>query len=150
MGVGFMYISTKGRYGLRAVFDLARHEQGMPLALTAIAAKQNLSEGYLEQLMIPLKKNGLVKSVRGVHGGYLLVRPAEQINVGEVLRALEGPMSITQCCSGDDNNCHCPKHDDDCLSRPLWLVIQKQVDAILDSYTINDLLMRDLTRGDER
>ena len=85
-----MNISTKGRYGLRAVLDLAVHATDKPVSLSSIAARQQLSEGYLEQLMAPMKKAGIITSSRGAQGGYALAREPHDIRVGEVFRALEG------------------------------------------------------------
>ena len=85
-----MKLSTKGRYGLRAIVDLARFSEEEPVSISSISAREDISEGYLEQLMALLKKAGLVKSIRGAAGGYVLARPAGQISVGDVLRALEG------------------------------------------------------------
>ena len=85
-------LSTKGRYGLRALIDLAQYSEQTPVSITSISSRQDLSERYLEQLMSMLKKAGLVRSVRGAGGGYVLAKPADQISVGDVLRALEGSL----------------------------------------------------------
>ena len=133
-----MNISTKGRYGLRAMLDLARHSHGRPVTLSAIAARQQISEGYLEQLMSPLKKAGLVKSIRGAQGGYTLARPPREIVTGDIFRALEGPLALTACISEvDDNACHM---QESCGSRFIWEEIQKAVSGVLAAYTLADLL----------
>ena len=85
-----MKLSTKGRYGLRAIVDLARFSESEPVSISSISSREDISEGYLEQLMALLKKAGLVKSIRGAAGGYVLARPAGEISGGAVLRALEG------------------------------------------------------------
>ena len=85
-----MKLSTKGRYGLRAMIDLAEHSGKEPAAISSIAERQGISEGYLEQLAALLKKAGLIKSIRGAGGGYILARDMEDISVGDILRALEG------------------------------------------------------------
>ena len=87
-----MKLSTKGRYGLRALIDLARYSEMEPVSISCIAERQNLSERYLEQLMSLLKKAGLIKSIRGAGGGYVLAKDAGEISVGDVLRALEGSL----------------------------------------------------------
>ena len=87
-----MKLSTKGRYGLRALIDLARYSELEPVSISCIAERQNLSERYLEQLMSLLKKAGLVQSIRGAGGGYVLAKDAGEISVGDVLRALEGSL----------------------------------------------------------
>ena len=84
-----MKLSTKGRYGLRALIDLAQNSTEEPVSITSIAERQEISERYLEQLMSKLKKSGIVKSIRGAAGGYILARPMEEISVGDILRALE-------------------------------------------------------------
>ena len=85
----YVKLSTKGRYGLRAMIDLARYSEEEPVSISSIAARQDISERYLEQLMGLLKKAGLVQSIRGATGGYILTRSAGEISVGDVLRALE-------------------------------------------------------------
>ena len=85
-----MKLSTNGRYGLRAIIDLAEYEGVGPVSISSISERQDISERYLEQLMAKMKKAGLVKSVRGAGGGYILARKASEISVGDVLRALEG------------------------------------------------------------
>ena len=85
-----MKLSTKGRYGLRAMLDLALHSESEAVSIASIAARQNISESYLEQLIAKLRKAGLVSSVRGAGGGYVLTKMPEEISVGDILRALEG------------------------------------------------------------
>ncbi|MFN2363905.1 MAG: Rrf2 family transcriptional regulator, partial [Halarsenatibacteraceae bacterium] len=92
-----MKISTRGRYGLRAMIDLAINEEGEAIPLRVIAEREDISEQYLEQLFANLRKSGLVKSVRGAHGGYLLNREPENITAGDVFRVLEGPVSPVDC-----------------------------------------------------
>ena len=92
-----MKLSTKGRYGLRALIDLAQNSGEEPVSITSISTRQDLSERYLEQLMSMLKKAGLVRSVRGAGGGYVLARKLEEISVGDVLRALEGSLEPVDC-----------------------------------------------------
>ena len=92
-----MKLSTKGRYGLRAIIDLARYSETEPVSISSIAARQEISERYLEQLVALMKKAGLVKSIRGASGGYVLARPAAEISVGDVLRALEGSLEPVKC-----------------------------------------------------
>ena len=90
-----MKLSTKGRYGLRALIDLAQYSEVEPVSINSISARQGISERYLEQLMALLKKAGLVKSIRGAGGGYVLAKEKEDISVGDVLRALEGKLEVT-------------------------------------------------------
>lgn len=105
---GKLKLSTKGRYGLRAFIDLAVCGEGQPVSLASIAQRQEISVSYLEQLMAKLRKAGLVESVRGVNGGYSLARPADEISVGDVLRALEGDLAPVECAGiGTDSGAHC-------------------------------------------
>jgi len=136
-----MNISTKGRYGLRAVLNLARNAGGAPLTLSVIASREQISEGYLEQLMAPMKKAGIIGSSRGAQGGYFLARPADQILVGEVFRALEGPLALASCVSEADS-VDCARREY-CGSAFLWNEIQQAIISVLDKYTIADLLSRE-------
>lgn len=131
-------ISTKGRYGLRAVLDMAINQKEDPIALSSIAERQGLSEGYLEQLMIPLKKAGLVKSIRGAQGGYLLVKDLKNIKVGEVIRALEGPIAPVACVS--ENYPEDCGRVEFCATRMVWAKVRDSVAEVLDSYTLDDLV----------
>jgi len=131
-------ISTKGRYGLRALLELAKNPNQEPMPLAYIAKAQNLSEGYLEQLMMPLKKSGLVKSVRGAQGGYLLTRHPSEIRIDEVMTILEGPLYVTSCVGeGEKNICH---EDECCAARALWEELHKETMRILRSYSLEDLI----------
>ena len=136
-----MNISTKGRYGLRAVLDLAMNYGDKPIVLSAIAARQNLSEGYLEQLMGPMKKAGIIASTRGAQGGYYLARDPKEIYVGEVFRALEGPLALVACIS-EENTEQCQRKDY-CGSAFIWGEIQAAISEVLDKYTIYDLIVRE-------
>ena len=100
-----MKLSTKGRYGLRAMIDLALYSDEEAVSIQSISVRQNISDNYLEQLVRKLKKEGLVVSVRGAQGGYRLAKPADEISVGDVLRALEGSLEAVSC--GEGNNLHC-------------------------------------------
>jgi len=136
-----MNISTKGRYGLRAIMDIARHSQGRPVTLSAIAMRQQISEGYLEQLMAPMKRAGLVQSSRGAQGGYTLARKPQEIIAGDIFRALEGPLALISCISeADEESCHM---QESCGSRFIWEEIQKAISQVLAAYTLADLLERE-------
>ena len=90
-------LSTKGRYGLRALIDLAQYSSEAPVSITSISARQDISERYLEQLMAMLKKAGLVSSIRGAGGGYVLAKDMRELSVGDILRALEGSLEPVKC-----------------------------------------------------
>jgi Rrf2 family cysteine metabolism transcriptional repressor len=134
-----MKLSTKGRYGLRAVLDMAtfQDEQG-PITLSSIADRQSISEGYLEQLMVPLKKAGVVKSVRGAQGGYLLAREPQQITVGEIIRVLEGPIAPMACVSEEFPE-PCDRSEG-CVTKEIWEKVRDSISSVLDSYSLADLV----------
>jgi len=130
-------VSTKGHYGLKAMFDLARHYGEGPVSLKSIAERQHLSVQYLEQLIAVLKKAGLVESVRGARGGYVLAAPPRMIKVGDVVRALEGPVAPVDCVREID-----PKECDQadfCITRTVWEKIRNSVVQVMDSITLEDL-----------
>ncbi len=134
-----MKLSTKGRYGLKAIFELAlKEEESTPLSLKYIADKNGLSEQYLEQIFAILKKTGLVKSVRGSQGGYYLSKPSKQITVGQVLRALEGSMAPSECVLGDAADC---ENSDFCVTKEVWQKIKDSVDSVIDSVTLEDMVL---------
>ncbi|MGI6065373.1 MAG: RrF2 family transcriptional regulator [Bacillota bacterium] len=133
-----MHISTKGRYGLRAMLDISLNHGKDPITLNNIAQRQGLSEGYLEQLMIPLKRSGLVRSMRGAQGGYILARKPSDITVGEIIRALEGPISPVACVSEDyPEEC---ERADSCVTRIVWAKLRDSVAEVLDSFSLEDLV----------
>lgn len=132
-----MKISTKGRYGLRAMIDLALYSREDAVSIQSIAARQNISDSYLEQLMRKLKKEGLVIGVRGAQGGYKLGKPADEISVGDVLRALEGSLEAVSC--GSDKNAHC-QGEDLCVTRYVWQRINESIRETVDSIMISQLV----------
>lgn len=132
-----MRISTKGRYGLRAMVDLAIHYAGDYIPLNSIAERQNLSEGYLEQVFAALRKAGLVKSVKGPQGGYCLANDASKITVGDVLRALEGDLVAVE---GLDENRNVDNAVEYCIANEVWEKLNKSINQVLDSITLEDLV----------
>lgn len=133
-------LSTKGRYGLRAFIDLAVCGEGQPVSLGSIAQRQEISVSYLEQLMAKLKKAGLVKSVRGVNGGYSIARPASEITVGDVLRALEGDLIPVECAGIDKSGlAHC-NGSSQCVSKIVWKRINDSINETVDSINIGELV----------
>jgi len=132
-------LSTKGRYGVKAMFDLALNSSNeKTVTLKSIAERQGISEPYLEQLMASLRKAGLIKSVRGAQGGYMLSLSAEQITVGDVIRTLEGSMAPTECV--DENSLGECKEASCCVTRLVWQKIKNSVDEVIDAITIQDML----------
>lgn len=132
-----MNISTKGRYGLRAMVDIAVHSLGDYIPLKVIAERQAISENYLEQVFSVLKKAKLVKSARGSQGGYTLSREATKITVGEVLRTLEGDLSIT---GDDDGVLGLDKTIKVCINTMVWQKVNVQINNVMDSVTLQDLV----------
>ncbi|MCK4258532.1 MAG: Rrf2 family transcriptional regulator [Halanaerobiales bacterium] len=132
-----MKLSTKGRYGVRAMFDLAIRYGTGPVSIRSIAERQGLSEHYLEQLIAVLRKAGLVKSVRGAYGGYFLTKEPKDITVGDVIRVLEGPIAPTECVSDDEEN-HCA-NSEDCVTRFIWEKLKDKIDQVLDEISLDDL-----------
>ena len=132
-----MKLSTKGRYGLRALIDLALYSEEEAVSLQRIAGRQNISVSYLEQLVRKLKKEGLVTSVRGAQGGYKLAKPAQEISVGEVLRALEGSINAVSC--GEGENVHC-QGEDLCVTRYVWQRINASIQETVDSIMLDQLV----------
>lgn len=132
-----MKLSTKGRYGLRAMIDMAQNGDKGPIATHTIAERQGISERYLEQLMVPLKRSGLVKSVRGSQGGYTLGKNPRDITAGDIVRVLEGPIAPVECVS--ETNPEACLRADYCVTRVLWTKVRDSIAEILDSCTLADL-----------
>ena len=130
-----MKLSTKGRYGLIAAVDLALFSKGGPISISAIAAREGLSESYLEQLFAKLKKAGLVSSIRGTNGGYQLAKPAGEISVGDVLRDLDGEMVIVDC---PDSESKCARFDT-CVTKYVWKRINNSINDTMDSMTLEEI-----------
>lgn len=132
-----MKLSTKGRYGLRALIDLVQYGEQEAVSIQSISARQQISDSYLEQLVRKLKKAGLVTSVRGAQGGYRLARPAEEISVGDVLRALEGSIEAVSCQEGENPSC---VGKDLCVARFVWQKVNKSIQETVDSIMISQLV----------
>jgi Rrf2 family cysteine metabolism transcriptional repressor len=140
-----MKLSTRTRYGMRAIIELAQHEGKRPLQLKMIAERQNISVKYLEQLMSMLRSAGFVRSVRGSKGGYVLARPGDQIRLHEVFRSLEGPVTTTEC-TADGDVC---ERSADCIARDIWLQVETAVHDVLSAITLADLIKKSHNNGSE-
>lgn len=134
-----MKLSTKGRYGVKAMIDLALHTQEGHVSLKSIAERQNLSENYLEQLFASLRKADLVKSIRGSQGGYSLSAEPENITVGHILRALEGSLAPVDCVIEEESNC-C--QSEECVTKFVWEKIRDSINSVVDSISLKDLIER--------
>ena len=134
-----MKISTKGRYGLRALVDLANHcNEGTPVYLSDIAKREGISDKYLEHIFGALHKAGLVKALRGRKGGYLLTRIPEEITLKEIITVLEGPYSLVDCVADTKS---CPKTGT-CVTREIWSMIGDKIDEVLTGFTLASLAKR--------
>ena len=139
-----MKISTKGRYALRLMLDLALSDPGVPVPLRDVAQRQDISDKYLEQIVTPLSRAGLVRSVRGAGGGYLLTRDPAEYTVGEILRPLEGSLAPVSCVDGSECCCRA----DQCVTREVWREIQQAVTGVVDHITLADLVARQRRKAD--
>ncbi|NLZ48102.1 MAG: Rrf2 family transcriptional regulator [Clostridiales bacterium] len=130
-----MKLSTKGRYGVKAMVDLALNYGDEPISIKSISDRQGISEYYLEQLFAPLRKAGIIKSIRGAQGGYILSKSPKDITVAEIIKILEGPIEISDCIEG--STC---SNEDYCATRLLWEKIKKSIDSVLETTTLNDIV----------
>ena len=134
-----MKISTKGRYALRMLLDLAEHDRDGFIALRDIAARQEISKKYLEQIVPILNKAGLLQTNRGFQGGYRLARAPESYTVGEILRATEGSLEPVACLDDCPNRC---SRAAGCATLPVWEGLSRVVNEYLDGITLQDILDR--------
>jgi len=131
-----MKLSTRTRYAVRAIIELAQHDSNRPLQLKIIAQRQDISVKYLEQLMAILRSAGFVRSIRGSKGGYLLAKAPNQIKLNEVLHKLEGTVSTVECVENED---YCSRSAD-CVSRYLWVQVEQAIEKVLEAITLQDLV----------
>lgn len=131
-----MKLSTRTRYGVRAILELAENAGKGPLQLRIIARRQDISAKYLEQLMAVLKSAGFVRSVRGAKGGYILARPPERINLNEIFHCLEGTVTTAECVE-DENYC---QRAAGCAARIIWAQVDDAIEKVLEAITLQDLL----------
>ena len=133
-----MQISTKGKYAVRAMVDIAQNSNGGPVALAAISKREGISLLFLEQIFQPLRKGNIVNSIRGPHGGYVLAREATDITIGEIVRLIEPPLYTSSCFSNDGSVDNC-RISDSCIGGAVWKQLAEHVDNFLDSITLADL-----------
>ena len=130
-----MKLSTKGRYGVKAMVDLAIHYGESPISIKSISQRQGISEYYLEQLFSALRKAKLIKSIRGAQGGYVLNKLPEEITVADIMEVLEGPIEISDCVEGTTcNNGNC------CATRLVWQKIKTSIEDVTTSVTLKDIV----------
>lgn len=130
-----MKLSTKGRYGVRAMVYLASNYGGAPVSIKTISQKENLSEYYLEQLFSPLRRANVIRSIRGAQGGYVLCKPPKDITVGDIMTILEGPVEIADCIDGVDCDT-----SDCCATKAVWEKIKNSIDGVMNSITLQSIL----------
>ena len=133
-----MRLSTKGRYGARAMLDLALNSGKGPVLLREIAKRQEVSEKYLEHSITTLRKAGLVRSIRGARGGYMLAKSPSQIRLSEIMEVLEGSMAPVECVD-DPQVC---RRSQLCVTRDIWAEMKEAIDNILESITLQDMVER--------
>lgn len=131
-----MKLSTKGEYGLRAMFELAQYYGEGPIPLKQIAERQSISEPYLEQLFGNLRRAGLVESTRGAQGGYRLAKKPEDIYVGDIIRTLEGPIGPMDCVYEEINTCD---RAGGCVTKIVWEKVRDSITQVLDSITLANM-----------
>ncbi|MEW6676032.1 MAG: Rrf2 family transcriptional regulator [Nitrospirota bacterium] len=129
-------LSTRGQYGVRAMFEIARGYSSGPITIKEISKKQDVSVAYLEQILNKLRKAGLISSVKGPGGGYVLNRKPEDISIGRILKELEGPVAITSCLDPEEG---CVRVDG-CVTYLLWKSLGEKIEVFLNTVTLNDLI----------
>lgn len=132
-----MKISTKGRYALRLMLDLALHDSDAPIRIKDIAARQDISDKYLEQIISSLNKAGYVKSIRGPQGGYKLTRDPSYYTVGMILRLTEGSLAPVACLEDEENTC---TRQEDCATLELWKQLDEAIKSVVDTITLAKLV----------
>lgn len=137
-----MKLSTKGRYGVRMMIDLASHYGEGPVLLREIAKRQEISEKYLSNLINPLKATGLIEAMRGVHGGYVLGKAPTEITMRDIVQAVEGPMCLVDCVEKPAACGRAPL----CIARDLWLETADAMGRVLGKYTLTDMVVRQKTK----
>jgi Rrf2 family protein len=131
-----MKLSTRTRYAVRAIIELAQHDSNQPLQLKIIAQRQEISVKYLEQLMAVLRSAGFVRSIRGSKGGYLLAKAPNEIKLNDVMHKLEGTVATVECVENED---YCSRSAD-CAARYLWTQVEQAIDQVLEAITLQDLV----------
>ncbi len=137
-----MKLSSRTRYGMRAILELAMEYGKKPMQIKMIADREDISSKYLEQLIAMLKSSGLVRSIRGPRGGYSLAKPPAEITLREVFQTLEGPMTPADCLEHPE---YCPKCTD-CATREVWQQLQDAISGVLNSYTLADLVEKSIQK----
>lgn len=138
-----MKLSTKGRYAVMAMVDLACHNKGEPMPLADIAIRQEISLSYLEQLFMHLRKRGLLKSVRGPGGGYLLSRPSREIRIADIIAAVDEPITMVRCKA--DSSIGCRRDKARCLTHDLWDELSQRIHLYLRSVSLQEVCKKEIS-----
>ncbi len=141
-----MRISTKGRYALRLMLDLAMYNTGEPVSLKDIAARQGISEKYMEQIISILNKAGYVRSIRGAQGGYLLRKEPKDYTVGDILRLTEGSLAPVACVDEGAEEC---EREKDCVTIRVWSMLNDAINNVVDNLTLEDLIAWEAEKADQ-
>lgn len=131
-------ISTRSRYGMLAMVELGKQYRKEPLSVAVINRKQKIPKFYLEQLLLKLRRAGLIESIRGIKGGFALRRAPEQIRILDIIKAVEGPVSLVDC-TGEKKDICCQKIEK-CLTRPFWVELHQAVEKVLAGKTLRELM----------
>lgn len=130
-----MKLSTKGKYGVKAMVDLAINQREDPVSIKSISQRQNISEYYLEQLFAPLRRAEIIRSIRGAQGGYMLNKDPDTVTVLEIMNILEGPIEISECLeSGECTNI------DGCATRTVWVKLKGAINEVMENITLQDIV----------
>lgn len=131
-----MKLSTRGKYGLKAMFELSLQYGKGPMSLREIGLKHNISANYLEHIFSDLKKSGLVESIRGAQGGYILKQEPNKISVGDIIRSLEGDIAPVSCVSTSKERC---PREDKCVTKNVWKKLNDSINSAIDTTTLADM-----------
>jgi Rrf2 family protein len=136
-------LSTKGQYGVRAMYEIARGYPETPVTIKEISERQDVSVAYLEQILNKLRKAGLIRSIKGPGGGYVLNKSPEKISIASILNELEGPVALTSCLDPEEGGVRV----DSCVTHLLWKALGEQVEAFLKTITLKNLITGDFNKG---
>ena len=145
-----MRLTTKGRFAVTAMIDLALHQENGPVTLAGISSRQEISLSYLEQLFGKLRRHGIVESVRGPGGGYKLVGPSDEVTVAGIILAVDEPIDATQC--GGKENCHASEHGNNgrCMTHDLWATLNTKMVDYLESVSLKHLVDQQKMKNPDR
>lgn len=141
-----MKISTKGRYALRLMLDLAVYNTGAPISLKDVAKRQQISEKYLEQIISLLNKAGFVRSIRGPQGGYMLTKEPREYTVGRILRLTEGDLAPVSCVEADGIEC---ERRQGCVTVRIWEQLNEAINGVVDHITLADMVEWQMEKADQ-